>query len=99
MMCFRYYLYNLAFQHWQMFMNMQKEKKSKVQQAVQFGKRLRQTMIARLQVHSYFSMLDKKHNFCDIMHHVFYPSSWESDAFSMEQMGSFTRAADEEENA
>lgn len=38
MMCFRYYLYNLAFQHWQTFMSLQKEKKSKGQHAMQFGK-------------------------------------------------------------
>lgn len=42
---FRYYLYNLAFQHWRTFVSMQREKKSKVQFAVQFGKCLRQVII------------------------------------------------------
>lgn len=47
---FRYYLYNLAFQHWRTFVSLQKEKKSKVQCAVQFGKCLRQATIACLKL-------------------------------------------------
>lgn len=43
---FRYYLYNLAFQHWRTFVSLQKEKKSKVQCTVQFGKCLRQATLA-----------------------------------------------------
>ncbi|XP_056885932.1 protein SFI1 homolog isoform X2 [Takifugu flavidus] len=36
---YRYYLYNLAFQHWRTFVSLQKEKKNKVQCAVQFAHR------------------------------------------------------------
>lgn len=56
-------------------------------------------MIACLNLKSQYSVLDNKHNFCDIMYHVFFPSSQATDAFGMEQMGNFKRAADEEENA
>ena len=72
MMCFRYYLYHLAFQHWQTFISLQKEKKSKGHLAVQFGKLLRQAKITCLNLHFCFSLLDTKHSFCDIMDRGFF---------------------------
>lgn len=70
MICFRHRLYNLAFQHWQAFMSLQKEKKSKVQHAVQFGKCLRPAMIACPNLQKQFFVLSNKRKCCDINHHA-----------------------------
>ncbi|XP_035517407.1 protein SFI1 homolog isoform X2 [Morone saxatilis] len=40
-LCFRYYLYNLAFRSWRTFMSLQREKKSQVQKAQSFADRQR----------------------------------------------------------
>lgn len=36
-LCFRYYLYHMAFHSWRTFMSLQRDKKSKVQNAQSFG--------------------------------------------------------------
>lgn len=46
----RYYLYNLAFQSWQMFMSLHREKKSKVHTAQSFGMMFAHTIRVYLQI-------------------------------------------------
>lgn len=56
-LCFRYYLYNLAFQRWRLFVSLQVEKKSKIQHAKSFGKILDLVALHLLHVTSQSAVL------------------------------------------